>query len=116
MHGKINLESELGRGTKATFWIPFSRPSFTSQASPLIDLDPIPARLQSEMSMSGDASDRHNGGLTPPISPLLESSGLPAGQKSQRNSMHGSSTSRSGEDVSVEVDRKNVHILVVEDK
>ena len=116
MHGEINLESELGRGTKATFWIPFSRPSFTDQASPLIGLDPIPARLRSEMSMSGGTSDRHNGTVSPPISPLPELDGLLVDQKSQRNSMHGSSASRSGEDISSEVDRKNIHVLVVEDK
>ena len=116
MHGQITLESELGRGTKATFWIPFNRPQFTGRASPLIDIGSIPDRLQSEMSVSGCPSDKRSGGETPPMSPLIDSNGLVVGHQPKGSSRHGSITSRSGEEVLSEVDRKRAHVLVVEDK
>ena len=116
MHGQITLESEIGRGTKATFWIPFNRPQFTGTASPLVDLGSIPDRLRSDMSVSGCPSERRSGGETPPISPLIDSSGLVVAHQPKGVSKHGINTSLSGEEAVPEVDRKNVHVLVVEDK
>lgn len=58
MHGRIALESTLGTGTIATFWIPFNKPQYhDGAATTLIDIDSLPDRLQSEMSVSCNSSD-----------------------------------------------------------
>ena len=88
MRGEIRLESELGRGTKATFWIPFNKPQFTARNSPLIDLGAIPDRLQSEMSVSGCASDQHSGSNTPPMSPAVDNLGISMLQRKRRSGPH----------------------------
>ena len=86
MRGEIKLESELGHGTKATFWIPFNKPQFPgTNSSPLVDLGAIPARLQSEMSMSGCTSDQHSGGNTPPMSPAVDGLGVGVAQRKRRS-------------------------------
>ena len=117
MRGEITLESELGRGTKARFWIPFNKPQFTGKDSPLIDLGYMPDRLRSELSVSGCPS-MPSGDVTPPISPQGDFSGHVIGQ--QRNALSGSSSIASlvasREDNGLEIDRKKVHVLVVEDK
>ncbi|KAH8596584.1 hypothetical protein B0O99DRAFT_509494 [Bisporella sp. PMI_857] len=64
MHGKITLESSLGAGTTATFWIPFNKPQY--QDGTLIDIGSLPDRLQSEMSVSCNSSDYEQGLGTPP--------------------------------------------------
>ncbi|KAG9245730.1 hsp90-like protein [Calycina marina] len=55
MHGRITLESTLGNGTVAIFWIPFNKPHFRDGAIP--SLESLPDRLQSEMSVSFNSSD-----------------------------------------------------------
>ena len=87
MRGEIKLESELGRGTRATFWIPFNKPQFTAgtTSSPLVDLGAIPDRLQSEMSVSGCASDQHSGSNTPPLSPAVDNLGVSLMQRKRRS-------------------------------
>ena len=121
MHGKITLESELGKGTKATFWIPFNKPQFTNSQSPLIDLGAIPDRLRSEMSVSGCTSDHANGSVTPPMSPAGDSLAAGNGHRKQKSGslyphalspVEGADIERSPEDI----DRKDTHVLVVEDK
>ena len=49
MRGSIGLESKLGQGTTATFWIPFSKAPYQDDGSPLIDLASIADRLQSDV-------------------------------------------------------------------
>ncbi|QSZ37462.1 hypothetical protein DSL72_008560 [Monilinia vaccinii-corymbosi] len=56
MHGRITLESSLGQGTTATFWIPFNKPQY-HDGNALIDIGSLPDRLQSEMSVSCGSSD-----------------------------------------------------------
>lgn len=121
MRGEIKLESELGRGTKATFWIPFNKPQFTGRNSPLIDIGSIPDRLQSELSVSGCASDQRSGSTTPPQSPAVDSSGAVVNHHGKRR--FDSQTMQSQppgvsaqEEAAQDVDRKQVHVLVVEDK
>lgn len=118
MHGEIKLESELGRGTKATFWIPFNKPQFTGSNSPLIDLGAIPERLQSEMSVSGCASDQHSGSITPPMSPAIDGLSAAASQRKRRSTPQVPPLSTAGADSEddVEIDRSKIHVLVVEDK
>ncbi|KAL2063438.1 hypothetical protein VTL71DRAFT_5243 [Oculimacula yallundae] len=93
MHGQISLESSLGAGTTATFTIPFNKPQFHNGTAALIDIDSLPDRLQSEMSVSCSSSDYdqappmqspfngHKGGqkhrsisMTPPVPAELEMS------------------------------------------
>ena len=119
MHGEITLESGLGTGTKATFSIPFNKPQFRSSTSPLINIGSIPERLQSELSVSACASD-DRGGKTPPQSPLdvagaaLSHSSYRAGSPKIRTPPLG--TPADQETALTEADRKNIHVLVVEDK
>lgn len=123
MHGEINLESALDSGTKATFYIPFNKPQFTATASPLVDLGSLPDRLQSDLSVSGAASDQERGSATPPQSPQdylgvvvppsthrRDSSGNKA--PSKHPSMSNLTWSLNPQDL----DRQNVHVLIVEDK
>ena len=71
MHGRIMLESTLGQGTRATFWIPFNKPQYHDGAATLINIGSIPDRLQSEMSVSCNSSEFEQTIGTPPMqSPL----------------------------------------------
>ncbi|KAE8448519.1 hypothetical protein EG329_009400 [Mollisiaceae sp. DMI_Dod_QoI] len=71
MHGRIQLESTLGSGTIATFWIPFNKPQFHDGAA-LIDIGSLPDRLQSEMSVSCNSSEYEQGMGTPPRQSPIE--------------------------------------------
>jgi signal transduction histidine kinase len=71
MRGRITLESTLGQGTRATFWIPFNKPQYHDGTATLIDIGSIPDRLQSEMSVSCNSSDyEHVSGTPPTQSPM----------------------------------------------
>lgn len=112
MRGEISLESKLGVGTKATFWIPFNKaPYQTAGDSPLVDLGTIPDRLASELSVSRPSSD--NNGASGPSTPTglhrkePSLSGV-AGLAPWAESM--------GMDLDLsEEERKNTQVLVVED-
>lgn len=56
MHGHIEMQSSLGVGTTATFWIPFNKPQY-HDGNALIDIGSLPDRLQSEMSVSCNSSE-----------------------------------------------------------
>ena len=110
MHGRITLESELGHGTKATFWVPFNKPSFAGGEGS-VELDAIPGRLQSDLSVSGCASDMRS---TPPMSPAP---GASASFGRHKKDASGSSNLASAFTPSVaNLDRSKIHVLVVEDK
>ncbi|TVY81195.1 Two-component system protein A [Lachnellula suecica] len=66
MHGRIKLESTLGNGTTASFWIPFNKPQYHDGPATLIDIGSLPDRLQSEMSVSCNSSDYEQAVGTPP--------------------------------------------------
>ena len=117
MHGQITLESELGRGTKATFWIPFNKPQFANAGSPLVDLGSVPDRLHSGMSVSGCPSDARSGITTPPMTPFGgDANGLGVSNHAGGPSRSGSISSRIDTDNLPDVDRQSFHVLVVEDK
>ncbi|RAR08620.1 putative histidine kinase HHK6p [Stemphylium lycopersici] len=100
MKGQIWLDSKLGQGTTATFWIPFTRAPSQDSESPLVHLESIPDRLQSDMSVSCGSSEGHTPPLTPngnSAYPLLKSA-IPD---------HLMNLSES--------EREQVHVLVVED-
>jgi len=108
MKGQIWLDSKLGQGTTATFWIPFSRAPYQEDGSPLVDLASIPDRLQSDMSVScGSSTDQ-----TPPTTPKLSNG-------------HDGARAPSFPLINAQIpdhlinlpehERQQVHILVVED-
>lgn len=104
MHGRITLESSLGQGTVATFWIPFNKPQY-HDGNVLIDIGSLPDRLQSEMSVSCGSSDYD--GPSPQKNPLE----MPRHQRSI------SMTPPVMSEVEMSpADRVNIKILLVEDK
>jgi hypothetical protein len=107
MKGQIWLDSKLGQGTTATFWIPFSKAPPQSDGSPLVSLGSIPDRLQSDVSVSCSSSEAQ----TPPLTPTLSNANsalqsLPSIKKSIPEHLMNLS----------EAERQKVYILVVEDK
>jgi hypothetical protein len=109
MHGRIELESSLGNGTTATFWIPFNKPQYTDGAA-MIEIQPLPDRLQSEMSVSCNSSEyEHVAG------PQLSQGSL----DSNKNGPKLRSTSMTPPVPELELpvaDRSKFKVLVVEDK
>ncbi|EFQ92366.1 hypothetical protein CFE70_001238 [Pyrenophora teres f. teres 0-1] len=103
MKGQIWLDSKLGQGTTATFWIPFMRAPSQDGESPLVHLESIPDRLQSDMSVSCGSSEGH----TPPLTPQLSNGNSAYPMIKPTIPDHLISLSES--------ERQQVHILVVED-
>ncbi|KAL9128042.1 MAG: hypothetical protein Q9217_003206 [Psora testacea] len=117
MRGEITLESQLDRGTKAQFWIPFNKPQFSSRDIPLVNLGSLPVRLQSELSVSSSHSDMPSASVTPPMSPSADRKSLPVRRRSKGGSGAGSIASQlpPGKEIAQAIDRKMIHVLVVED-
>lgn len=109
MHGRISLESVLGVGTKASFVIPFNKAPYQGTDSPLVGLDAIPDRLQSEMSVSRTSSD--SGPTTPTVPRMPFSTGDPAIVTSSGATNLAESIVWSLS----EAERKLINVLVVED-
>ncbi|RDA95531.1 hypothetical protein CP533_5431 [Ophiocordyceps camponoti-saundersi (nom. inval.)] len=104
MHGRISLESTVGSGTTATFWIPFNKPQGPRGAA-LVQSGAIPDRLQSEMSLSCNSSDYEQvASGSEPSSTLL-----PARRHSVRTPPSADSPELPRSE------RAGMHILVVED-
>ncbi|KAL8805380.1 MAG: hypothetical protein Q9200_005446 [Gallowayella weberi] len=116
MHGEISLESALDSGTKATFSIPFNKSQFPNSA-PLVDIGALPIHLQSDISVSGCASDDRST-KSVPQSPL-EPSGPGQTNRLRPSGSHESQTPSQAVETDSEelqkMDRKNIHVLVVED-
>ena len=104
MHGNITLESSLGNGTTATFSIPFNKPQFQDGA--LIDLESLPDRLRSEMSVSCSSSEYELG--MPPINSAID-------PRFRRPGSVGIKSPAPDADLSPE-ERAKINILLVEDK
>lgn len=110
MNGRITLESTLGQGTTATFWIPFNKPQYAA-GSQLIDLDSLPDRLQGEMSVSCHSSDYGHAAGTPPPQGHLE-----GGEASSKRSSIAMTPPSSADSDMPMSERAKVEVLVVEDK
>lgn len=115
MHGRITLESTIGSGTTATFWIPFRKPGKSD--SNLVRIDPLSDRLQSDMSVSGNSSEAD--GLLANVAAELASTGLYDGLKPSRSHRKTGSNITPSPPPSTDAlsleERSNIHILVVED-
>ncbi|KKY26027.1 putative histidine kinase hhk6p [Diplodia seriata] len=119
MHGNIDLQSTLGQGTRASFSIPFNKAQYQDEGSPLIDLASIPDRLQSDISVSCGSSEDYG---TPPLTPVVPNSGkspLRHGRAQSIVSLPGNGNFHHALPDHLfslaETERKNVHVLVVED-
>jgi CheY-like chemotaxis protein len=113
MGGSIGLDSEAGQGTTAGFTIPFKKPRCRFSN---FEIDLIPERLQSDMSVSCRSSDNGNG--TPPDSP--PDTNMSGSDFSRSHSLlkRLGRTSLLGVDsdlLSNFEERKKRHVLVVED-
>lgn len=109
MHGQITLESVVGNGTKATFWIPFNKPHGPQKSNP-VQSGAIPDRLQSDLSISCNSSEYDQvGGTSTGSEGAVLSSSLPRRRPSVRT------PPTSDRDMS-RIERSKMHILLVEDK
>jgi len=106
MKGQIWLDSKLGQGTTATFWIPFNKVPSQNDGSPLVNLEPISDRLQSDLSVSCGSSEGHTPPMTPHTTNAL--SHTQSFQNKQNTFDHLLGLS--------EAEREKIHVLVVEDK
>lgn len=104
MHGEISLESSLGFGTKAKFWIPFNKAPYDAGDSPFLDMGPIPLRLQSDLSVS-DYS-----GQSTPGSPGRFGIVRTASSEARHGSI---AYADKGDEISDD-ERRKTHVLVVE--
>ncbi|KAL7945158.1 hypothetical protein V8C42DRAFT_71718 [Trichoderma barbatum] len=110
MNGRIMLESNVGSGTKATFWIPFMKP--TGAPAPTLAEPGVIAdrRLQSELSLSCNSSEHEQ---TTGASQGSDGPASVSGTKSRRRaSMR---TPPPAEQELPLSERSRLHILVVED-
>lgn len=110
MHGKIQLESVVNQGTTASFWVTFNKPHDTQRTN-LVNIQSLPDRLQSEMSVSCNSSEFDALGGAPLPGELLGSP-LGKGIGARRKIAHMPSISQ--EDLAAS-ERSKIHVLVVED-
>lgn len=110
MHGRMMLDSVVGNGSTATFWVPFNKPQKAQPGSDLVDLQALPARLQSELSVSCNSSE-------------LDQPGSPANGKFTGSSVEKSKSLPANlralqapeERELPKEERSKIHVLVVED-
>lgn len=114
MRGRMTLESTLGSGTTAIFWIPFNKPQNSHQDS-LVHIDPLSDRLQSDMSLSCNSSEYEQLLSTPPGELGIVS--LEAAKLLRHKESHSTVTSVGMplEEELATLERSKVHVLVVED-
>lgn len=110
MRGRMVLNSVVNQGTTATFWLPFNKPHET-QPSNLVQIESLPGRLQSEMSVSCNSSELDGLGTTPLGSEVL---GSPLEKGKPLPTKLRASFQADEKDLSKE-DRSKIHVLVVED-
>ncbi|EQK99227.1 ATPase-like, ATP-binding domain protein [Ophiocordyceps sinensis CO18] len=108
MRGRISLESTVGTGTTATFWIPFNKPHGPRDTS-LVQSGAIPDRLQSELSLSCNGSEyEHVAGTSTGSDGIPLSSSFPLRRPCTR-------TPPNVDHELPRSERARMHILVVED-
>lgn len=120
MGGSIGLSSTLGQGTKAFFTIPFKKPigDEESEGSVIREVDSLPERLQSDLSISCQSSDAEFG--TPPDSPRQaltpgDRRDVPVSRGLLRKLSRSSLISLDSDFSVSPEERQKQHVLVVED-
>lgn len=109
MNGRISLESRVGCGTIATFYVPFNKSQ--GQRSPeVVQAGAIPDRLQSELSLSCNSSEYEH-----VASNSLASDGAPNAAQFSHRRLSARSPAHADQDLP-RSERSKLHILVVEDK
>ncbi|KAI5462137.1 hypothetical protein BGZ63DRAFT_413576 [Mariannaea sp. PMI_226] len=111
MRGRIALQSNVGSGTNATFWIPFSKPNGPAETV-LAHAGAIPDRLQSELSMSCHSSEFEQRCGTPPVTDGGAQGS--SGAVSRRTRPAAASTPGTDQELPAS-ERAKIRILVVED-
>ncbi|KAI2604626.1 hypothetical protein GGR54DRAFT_621929 [Hypoxylon sp. NC1633] len=114
MRGRITLESTLGSGTTATFWIPFNKLQTPQRDDALVDLGHLPERLQSEMSVSCNSSEQELFPRTPPLDSLQGLSDMPRRPRPRRPTNLILPLGHENEELP-RSERAKVQVLVVED-
>ncbi|KAK2749068.1 histidine kinase hhk6p [Colletotrichum kahawae] len=114
MNGNMTLESSLGNGTVATFWVPFSKPQGRQAGKPIVEIGSLPDRLQSEMSVSCNSSEFEQLINTPPASGE-SSQFLTDKHKSPSRRLSVRTPPASDEEMLPAAERAKIHVLVVED-
>lgn len=107
MHGRMTMDSVVNQGTTATFWVPFNKPHETQPLN-LVNVQPLPDRLQSEMSVSCNSSE-----LEQLVSATGEIMGSPHDKGKSPTKLR-ASVLPDDEDLSAD-ERSKIHVLVVED-
>lgn len=120
MHGDISLKSELGQGTITTFWVPFVKPQSSKISSPLKGAKPVAERLRSDVTIPGchSAQQSVNEDLQNVAPPGHTNSRTGRGLELVPPELEPVPTEQGPNEPSAEqeLDRKKVHVLVVEDK
>jgi CheY-like chemotaxis protein len=115
MQGTISLQSKLDQGTIATFSIPFNKPQFQSATTPLVDIGALPDRLLSELSLSCNTSSRGSNALPGRATPPLQSPAFADSPGMEVNRNKPTVGASPPQTQLTEEQKKNFHILVVED-
>ena len=113
MHGEISLTSEIGQGTTTTFWIPFNKPQPTKRSPTLNDASSVPERLWSDVTRGSGCLSASQSVVGDPQNRASRSH---LNSQTQNSSEPNSSENSSEGTVQEEIDRKNTHVLIVEDK
>ncbi|KIW03976.1 uncharacterized protein PV09_04809 [Verruconis gallopava] len=109
MHGQIELESKLGQGTTARFWLPFKKVQNQAGEDAIVDISSIPDRLQSEVSMSLASDPDRTPPSTPPVGTKIDT-------PSRSESIQTSVNKIPDEFMNLAPEaRAKIHVLVVED-
>lgn len=120
MHGGITLHSELGRGTKTKFWLPFQKDRIKAPHLGSADDSGMPFAARLDLSMPGrldSKQDSHERSSRPPTSTSNYPMGNTQFQTTGEATVQSlSDTSKRAASSATEVDRKETRVLVVEDK
>jgi signal transduction histidine kinase len=113
MNGRMEMESEVGSGTTVTFWIPFTKVQGRHRKKQLVEIDPLPDRLQSEMSVSCNSSEYEQFH----VSPQSDNIQSPFDKfKSPRRKSSTRTPPVAEEELLPISERSKIHVLVIEDK
>ena len=122
MHGEIELRSEVGRGTTATFWIRFPLPQLRDAVTPLADSKLVPISLRPQLLVTEDQYERHSTSSEQPQTlpvalkhPAVVEAHHVRGLSAPLEALPTQGLTEEERRPQI-VDRKKIHILVVEDK